>query len=96
MTTLLCALCGRVFENNKSIQEIIDGDRDLFDSQNCITIFKKLTNLCGHEFRSIRAGEQYVYDSHLTSSVLKEQELGTIKKDIGTIENQNFQIIRPR
>lgn len=89
-----CALCGRVFENNKSIQEIIDGDRYLFDSQNCIAIFKKLANLYGREFRSISAGEQYVYDSHLRSYVLREQEWSTIKKEIGTIENQTFQIIR--
>jgi hypothetical protein len=30
----------------------------------------------------------------LRSYVPKEQELGTIKKEIGTMENQTFQIIR--
>lgn len=89
-----CSLYGRVFENSKSIQEIIEGDRYLFDSQNCIAIFKKLANLYGHEFRSISAGEQYVYDSHLRRYVPREQEWSTIKKEIGTIENQTFQIIR--
>lgn len=66
-----------------------------FDSQNCIAIFKKLANLYDHEFRSISAGagEQYVYDSHLRSYVSREQEWSMIKKEIGTIENQTFQII---
>jgi len=92
MTSLLVRYAV-VFENSKSIQEII-GDRYLFDSQNCIAIFKKLANLYGHEFRSISAGEQYVYDSHLRSYVPKEHEWSTNKKEIGTIENQTFQIIR--
>ncbi|MDW0300451.1 MAG: hypothetical protein QN649_07385, partial [Nitrososphaeraceae archaeon] len=48
-----CSLCSRIIENKKAIEEIIDGDRYLFDSHNCITIFKKLANLYGHEFKSI-------------------------------------------
>ena len=32
-------------KNEASIEETVDGDRYLFDSQHCITIFKKLANL---------------------------------------------------
>ena len=52
-----CALCGRVIENKKALEETIDGDRYLFDSHNCITIFKKLAILYGHEFTSISIEE---------------------------------------
>lgn len=89
-----CALCGRIPKNNRSIEEIVDGDRYLFDSQNCITIFKKLTNLYGQEFKSVSLGEQFVYDSNLKRYVLRERELDTFQKEDDKIENQVFQIIR--
>jgi len=65
-------------------------ERYLFDSQHCITIFKKLANLYGQEFKSISVGEQYVYDSNLKRYVLGEHELDTIKKEAEKIENQVF------
>lgn len=89
-----CALCGRIPKNNRSIEEIVDGDRYLFDSQNCITIFRKLANLYGQEFKSVSVGEQYVYDSNLRKYVLRERELDTYQKEGEKIENHDFQIIR--
>lgn len=89
-----CALCGRIPKNNRSIEEIVDGERYLFDSQNCITIFKKLTNLYGQEFKSVSLGEQFVYDSNLKRYVLRERELDTFQKEGDKIENQVFRIIR--
>jgi hypothetical protein len=89
-----CALCGRIPKNNGSIEEIVDGDRYLFDSQNCITIFKRLANLYGQEFKSVSVGEQYVYDSNLRKYVLRERELDTYQKECEKIENHDFQIIR--
>lgn len=67
-------------KNEASIEETVDGDRYLFDSQHCITIFKKLANLYGQEFKSISVGEQYVYDSNLKRYVLGEHELDTIQE----------------
>lgn len=89
-----CALCGRVPKNNRTIEEIVDGDRYLFDSQNCIAIFKKLTNLYGQEFKSVSIGEQYVYDSNLKRYVLRERDRNSSEEESGKIENQAFQIIR--
>jgi hypothetical protein len=89
-----CALCGKILKNDSSIEETVDEDRYLFDSQHCITIFKKLANLYDQEFKSISVGEQYVYDSNLKRYVLGEHELDTIKKEAEKIENQVFQIIR--
>lgn len=89
-----CALCGKIPKNNRSIEEIVDGDRYLFDSQNCITIFRKLANLYGQEFKSVSVGEQYVYDSNLRKYVLRERELDTHQKEGEKIENHDFQIIR--
>lgn len=90
----ICALCGRIPKTKTLIEETIDGDRYLFDSQNCITIFKKLANLYGQEFKSISVGDQYVYDSNLKRYVLREHELDNFKKEAEKIENQDFQIIR--
>ena len=89
-----CALCGRIPKNNRSIEEIVDGDRYLFDSQNCITIFKKLANLYGEEFKSVSVGEQYVYDCNLKRYILRERQLNTLQKEGKKIENQALQIIR--
>lgn len=88
-----CALCGSIIENKKVIEETIDGDKFLFDSQNCITIFKKLANLYGHEFKSISIEEQYIYNPNWDIIVPKEHEFG-IKNDIETDENETFQVIR--
>ncbi|HSA73017.1 MAG TPA: hypothetical protein VLD84_03585 [Nitrososphaeraceae archaeon] len=88
-----CALCGSIIENKKVIEETIDGDKFLFDSQNCITIFKKLANLYGHEFKSISIEEQYIYNPNWEIIVPKEHEFG-IKNDIETDENETFQVIR--
>ncbi len=88
-----CVLCGRIIENKKAIEETIDGDRYLFDSHNCITIFKKLANLYGHEFKSISIEEQYIYNPNWEIIVPKEDEFD-IKNDIEIDENETFQVIR--
>lgn len=88
-----CSLCGRIIENKKAIEEIIDGDRYRFDSHNCITIFKKLAKLYGHEFKSISIEEQYIYNPNWEIIVPKEHEFG-IKNGIETDENETFQVIR--
>jgi hypothetical protein len=90
----ICALCGRVAKSSKSIEETVDGDRYIFDSQNCIAIFRKLANLYGQEFKSISVAEQDDYDSNIKTYVRREHEQDTFKKEIGKIENQVFQIIR--
>ena len=94
LSSATCALCGRIATLSRSIEETVDGDRYLFDSQNCITIFRKLTNLYGQEFKSISVREEYDYDTNLKTYVLREQELDVSKKEIEKIENQDFQIIR--
>ena len=91
-STATCALCGRIAISSKSIEETIDGDRYLFDSQSCISIFRKLTNLYGQEFKSISVGEQYDYDSNLKTYVVREHD--ALNKENQKIDNQTFQIIR--
>lgn len=71
-----CGLCSRIIENKKAIEEMIDGDKYLFDSHNCITIFKKLASLYGHEFKSISIEEQYIYNPIWEIIVPKEHEFG--------------------
>ena len=94
LSSATCALCGRIATLSRSIEETVDGDRYFFDSQNCITIFRKLTNLYGQEFKSISVREEYDYDTNLKTYVLREHELDVSKKEIEKIENQDFQIIR--
>nr|ACY24509.1 uncharacterized conserved protein [uncultured crenarchaeote 57a5] len=89
----ICALCGRIIGNNKTLEETIDGDRFPFDSHNCVTIFKKLANLYGHEFKSISIEEQYIYNPNWEIIVPKEHEFG-LKNDIGADQNETFQVIR--
>lgn len=89
----ICALCGRIIGNNKALEETIDGDRFPFDSYNCVTIFKKLANLYGHEFKSISIEEQYIYNPNWEIIVPKEHEFG-LKNDIEADQNETFQVIR--
>ncbi len=89
-----CALCGKVYENRKRIKEKIDGYEYFFNSQNCITIFKKLLNLYGHEFRTLSIDEQYIYNPKWESIVPRKQEFGKMESKTETIENETFQIIR--
>ncbi len=39
----------RISKNDTSIEETVDGERYLFDSQNCIAIFENPANLYGQE-----------------------------------------------
>jgi hypothetical protein len=89
----ICALCGRIIGNNEALEETIDGDRFPFDSYNCVTIFKKLANLYGHEFKSISIEEQYIYNPNWEIIVPKEHEFG-LKNDIEADQNETFQVIR--
>ena len=89
----VCALCGRIIGNNKALEETIDGDSFPFDSYNCVTIFKKLANLYGHEFKSISIKEQYIYNPNWEIIVPKEHEFG-LKNDIEADQNETFQVIR--
>jgi len=76
------------------MKEKIDGREYFFDSPNCITIFKKLANMYGHDFKTLSANEQYVYSPKWESIVPKEQEFGKMKSKIETIEYETFQVIR--
>jgi hypothetical protein len=76
------------------MKEKIDGHEYFFDSLNCITIFKKLANMYGHDFKTLSANEQYVYSPKWESIVPREQEFGKMKSKIETIESETFQVIR--
>ncbi len=90
-----CALCGKAFEKKKSIQEKIDGYEYLFNSEECISMFKKLADLYGDEFRtSICNDEQHISNPILASVMLKEQESGKMKNKMDINENESFEIIK--
>ena len=90
-----CALCGKAFEKKKSIQEKIDGYEYLFNSEECMSMFKKLADLYGDEFRiSICNDEQHISNSILASVMLKEQEFGKMKNKAEANENESFEIIK--
>lgn len=88
----ICALCGRIIGNNKALEETIDGDRFPFDSYNCVTIFKKLANLYGHEFKSISIEEQYIYNPNWEIIVPKEHEFG-LKMTLKPIKMKHFKLL---
>jgi YHS domain-containing protein len=75
-----CALCGKTFNENKTIQEKIDGNEYFFNSEECMRMFKKLANLYGDDFKaSICNDEQHISNPILASLMLKEQEFGKMK-----------------
>ena len=89
-----CSLCGKKFEKNKSIQEKIDGYEYLFNSEDCMRMFKNLANLYGDEFKASIDDEQHTSNPMLASIMPKEQEFGKIKNKIETNENETFEIIK--
>lgn len=90
-----CALCGKTFKENKTIQEKIDGNEYFFNSEECMTMFKKLANLYGDDFKtSICNDEQHISNPILASLMLKEQESGKMKNKMDINENETFEIIK--
>jgi len=90
-----CALCGKTFKENKTIQEKIDGNEYFFNSEECMRMFKKLANLYGDDFKaSICNDEQHISNPILASLMLKEQEFGKMKNKMDINENETFEIIK--
>jgi YHS domain-containing protein len=90
-----CALCGKTFKENKTIQEKIDGNEYFFNSEECMSMFKKLANLYGDDFKaSICNDEQHISNPILASLMLKEQEFGKMKNKMDINENETFEIIK--
>ena len=92
---LTCALCGKTFRENKTIREKIDGNEYFFNSEECMSMFKKLANLYGDDFKaSICNDEQHISNPILASLMLKEQEFGKMKNKMDINENETFEIIK--
>ena len=90
-----CALCGKTFKENNTIQEKIDGNEYFFNSEECMRMFKKLANLYGDDFKaSICNDEQHISNPILASLMLKEQEFGKMKNKMDINENETFEIIK--
>ena len=93
--TLTCALCGKSFTENKTLQEKIDGNEYFFNSEECMSMFKKLAGLYGDEFKSsVCNDEQHISNPILASLMLKEQEFGKMKARMDVNENESFEIIK--
>jgi YHS domain-containing protein len=92
---LTCALCGKSFTENKTLQEKIDGNEYFFNSEECMSMFKKLASLYGDEFKtSVCNDEQHISNPILASLMLKEQEFGKLDAKMDINENESFEIIK--
>ena len=93
--TLTCALCGKSFTEKKTLLEKIDGNEYFFNSEECMSMFKKLASLYGDEFKSsVCNDEQHISNPILASLMLKEQEFGKMKARMDVNENESFEIIK--
>ncbi len=93
--TLTCALCGKSFTENKTLLEKIDGNEYFFNSEECMSMFKKLASLYGDEFKtSVCNDEQHISNPILAGLMLKEQEFGKMKAGMDINENESFEIIK--
>ena len=92
---LTCALCGKSFTENKTLQEKIDGNEYFFNSEECMSMFKKLACLYGDEFKtSVCNDEQHISNPILASLMLKEQEFCKLDAKMDVNENESFEIIK--
>ena len=92
---LTCALCGKSFTENKTLLEKIDGNEYFFNSEECMSMFKKLAGLYGDEFKSsVCNDEQHISNPILASLMLKEQEFGKMDAKMDINENESFEIIK--
>ena len=93
--TFTCVLCGKTIVKDKSIHEKIGGNEYLFNSEECMSMFKKLANLYGDEFRaSICNDELHISNPILASLMLKEREFGMMKNKMDTNENETFKVVK--
>jgi len=92
---LTCALCGKSFTKNKTLSEKIDGNEYFFNSEECLSMFKKLACLYGDEFRTaVCNDEQHISNPILASLMLKEQDFGKMKAKMDINKNESFEIIK--
>ena len=84
-----CALCGKtirdheVNKNNKSIlKEEIDGSSYVFDTKECVNMFKRFRSVYGSDFKDFVGQQQFVSDPFWNKAIPTEQEITEIDKEI--------------
>ena len=92
---LTCALCGKTFKENKTIHEKIGEYEYFFNSEECMSVFKKLASMYGDEFKTnICCNDgQHISNPILASIMLKEQEFGKMENQMKINKNETFEII---
>lgn len=83
-----CALCGKtirdheVSKNIKSILEEIDGSSYVFDTKECVNMFKRFRSVYGSDFKDFVGQQQFVSDPFWNKAIPTEQEITEIDKEI--------------
>jgi len=84
-----CALCGKMItdhevnKNNKSIlKEEIDGSSYVFDTKECVNMFRRFRSVYGSDFKDFVGQQQFVSDPFWNKAIPTEQEITEIDKEI--------------
>lgn len=79
-----CPLCGRAFEKSdesKFSKDTIDGINYVFDTIDCMSMFKRLKSAYGQRLDDFLGNEQYISDPFWDNAIPEEEEIREIQQE---------------
>jgi hypothetical protein len=81
-----CALCGRTIRDHQEQESIlnveIDGTSYVFDTKECVNMFKRFRSVYGSDFKDFVGQQQFVSDPFWNKAIPTEQEITEIDKEM--------------
>jgi len=81
-----CSLCGKTIrdqqEQESILNEEIDGTSYVFDTKECVNMFKRFRSVYGSDFKDFVGQHQFVSDPFWNKAIPTEQEITEIDKEI--------------
>ena len=94
-----CALCGKTIrdqleQESSIINEEIDGTSYVFDTNECVNMFRRFRSVYGSDFKDFVGQQQFVSDPFWNKAIPTEQELSEIDKEIGLDKPDSIRVLR--
>ena len=93
-----CTLCGKTIRNQQEresiLNEEIDGTSYVFDSKECVNMFRRFRSVYGSDFKDFVGQQQFVSDPFWNKAIPTEQELSEIDEEIGLDKPDSIRVLR--
>lgn len=94
-----CALCGKTIRDQQEqessiINEEIDGTSYIFDTNECVNMFRRFRSVYGSDFKHFVGEQQFVSDPFWNKAIPTELELSEIDKEIGLDKPDSIRVLQ--